>query len=124
MQKRKSKMMVIVVVYGSYILPSQCGTSILFGVVKYNHVFVCRHHCLNEVRKCLLSHWMVDFLDNYKETLLDGVEKCLRKGGCYYFSCLRINSSLCAFLATSTQNTSFFGFCMQVSSCWATTTGI
>ncbi|XP_076805297.1 interferon-related developmental regulator 2-like [Clavelina lepadiformis] len=39
-----------------------------------------RKECLCQIRRCFLSSWLADFLENYKETLLDGLEKCLRKG--------------------------------------------
>nr|CAB3255266.1 interferon-related developmental regulator 2 [Phallusia mammillata] len=39
-----------------------------------------RQNCLIEIRKAFASTWLVAFLENYQETLLDYMEKCLRKG--------------------------------------------
>uniref|UniRef100_H2YG16 Interferon-related developmental regulator N-terminal domain-containing protein n=1 Tax=Ciona savignyi TaxID=51511 RepID=H2YG16_CIOSA len=39
-----------------------------------------RQSCLAVIRKSLYTTWLVDFLENFRETLSDGVERCLKKG--------------------------------------------
>nr|XP_002122638.1 interferon-related developmental regulator 2 [Ciona intestinalis] len=39
-----------------------------------------RQGCLSEIKKFFCTTWLVDFLENYRETLSDALERCLRKG--------------------------------------------